>query len=368
MKKNIISGNGIDLIRLFKIIKFNISKIFLIGIISSIGGLIFSYGLEIKYKTSTTVIPQISSANKLENSGLESLANIAGFDINSSSSFNDIPPGLYPQIANSITFKKLLLESKIYLPTLDKNVTYKDYLINYYNPGLINKILKKIYSYTIDLPFIIKKSLYNNKELSNVNTNDKYESLSDEEIEIIDLIDKQVNIELFKREGYIEISTIIDDPLVSSNLTQNLFEILEDQIINFKINKSKEELKYLNEREKILKEEFSKLQIKLANFKDNNRVLKSNISQVELKNIEDEYQLTFNVYKQILSKIENQKLEIERNTPIFTIIKPILVPYLKEYPKRKNLIIYFFITSVIISISYFSLYDYLLDIISKLNI
>ena len=57
----------------------------------------------------------------------------------------------------------------------------------------------------------------------------------------------------------------------------------------------------------------------------NQSLIGSKISY-ELKNLENEYNLSFNVYSNIAQKVENQKIEVKKNTPIFTTIKQIYIP------------------------------------------
>ena len=100
------------------------------------------------------------------------------------------------------------------------------------------------------------------------------------------------------------------------------------------------------------KVEFNKIQNKLSAFRDKNINL-STEKLNELNNLQSEYNLIFNIYSELLLKYENKKLEIKRNTPIFTTLEPITIPNERSYPNKVKLTIFItFIFSILFTIIY----------------
>ena len=114
------------------------------------------------------------------------------------------------------------------------------------------------------------------------------------------------------------------------------------QIIDFKIQKSKEQLNYIKERYDEVEKKFVDVQLKLAKFEDKNKFVNTAMSKIELQTIQDEYNLIYNVYVELAKQLEAQYLQVTEDTPVFTIIKPVFVPIEKSKPKR--LFIVFFTT------------------------
>ena len=64
---------------------------------------------------------------------------------------------------------------------------------------------------------------------------------------------------------------------------------------------------------------------------------------------------------------EKTAIEVKKNTPIFTIIKPVVIPNDKSEPKRALIIIIFTILGTMISSVYLLIKDYFLEIWRLIN-
>ena len=111
----------------------------------------------------------------------------------------------------------------------------------------------------------------------------------------------------------------------AANVLSKVKMILQEKIISINIDKLIDEKIYI---ESLLNEkiEFNKIQNKLSAFRDKNINLSTEKIKNELNNLQSEYNLIFNIYSELLLKYENKKLEIKRNTPIFTELEPITIP------------------------------------------
>lgn len=342
INKNIYnnSEDEIDLLILFKTIWEGKKKVIRFIVIFGVIGLFIAVFSEKEYTASTTVIPQISGSKV--GGGLGGLAAMAGINLGRGNN-ESIPPSLYPQIVESVPFKKELLKVPLNFSYLKKEVTYKEYYGEYRKINVL-AIMKE---YTIGLPGKII-SLFKNKS---INVDKVVEGaiykVSKEENMLFKQLGKQLVIENNNEDGFIEISCSMPEALPASQMTKKIQELLQKSITDFKIRKTKDEFEFIEERYNELKIDFEKKQVALASFRDRNKGLITSRSQSRIEKLQSEYNLAYSIYSELAKQLETQKIKLKENTPVFTIIKPVSVPVDKSKPKRVLIIIVWLFLGVI---------------------
>ena len=89
--------------------------------------------------------------------------------------------------------------------------------------------------------------------------------------------------------------------------------------------------------EKVLKESRSayyKAQQAYAAFEDGNKNIISASYRTEQERLRNEMTLTFNVYNTLAQKLEQDKLRVQEQTPVYTIIEPATVPLKASSPQK----------------------------------
>ena len=104
MKNN---NDEIDLVELLKTAWYGRKQIIIISFIFVLIGVTAALLSPIVYSSSTTFIN--SQTESSSSSGLSGVASLVGINIGSMSSGSEIPPLMYPQIAESVQFKSCLL-------------------------------------------------------------------------------------------------------------------------------------------------------------------------------------------------------------------------------------------------------------------
>ena len=98
--------------------------------------------------------------------------------------------------------------------------------------------------------------------------------------------------------------------------------------------------------------EFDLLQKKLAEFKDSNKNISTARFMSELQKLESEYQLQQNILTTLASEYNNNKIKLNKDTPIFSVIDEVSVPNLRSEPKRGQLVIIFVFLGLVISVGF----------------
>ena len=140
---------GIDIVALVKGLWSGRKTIIIVTAVFIALGLLAALTMKRTYTVNTVMVPQMNSRS---NSSLGSLAALAGFDIGlSNMSGGDISPLVYPQIVNSITFRRELIYTPFHFAKADTAVTMYTYAKEYSKPTVMGTIKK----YTIGLPGVI---------------------------------------------------------------------------------------------------------------------------------------------------------------------------------------------------------------------
>ena len=353
--------DSIDIIAILKTV-WNGRKLVLKSIATFfIVGCIVALLSPVIYTSETTFVPQtsddqMSSAPK----GLGSLAGLVGIDLNSAGSSSDsyLSPLLYSKIADSEEFSiNLLNEQLINLEA--ETLTIKDYLSK--DAGGFN-LIGFIKKYTIGL------FSSNSPEETSLNPAlSAYNFISVEDFKMISGLRQKFSIELNEKEGYIKVIANDEDAFISTQLVSLVTKNLQSRIIALRTNKIKERLDYSKEQYDDKRSEFETLQNKVAKFKDSNKNISTAMFLSELEKLQSEYTLQENILMTLASEYNNNKIKLNKDTPIFSVIDEVFVPNLRSAPKRSLIVIIWIFLGFVLAVGYLLVKKPLIELISELK-
>ena len=354
--------DSIDIIALLQSIWTGKKLILKTVLVFMILGLFIAVFSQNEYTASTTIVPQSSSEKP--GGSIGGLAALAGINLGSVGQQSSISPTLYPQILTNISFQKELLETLITIEGQDKKITYKEYYTNVYSPSVLSSIKK----YTIGLPGVLI-GLLKSDEISKEESknNDSLPQITEDDKKLIELLLEQLSMEVNDKDGYIGLSTTMPEARAAAELTQKAQELLEQYVIDFKIEKSSSELDFIKNRYQEKEQEFQKIQQKLAVYTDRNQNVNSARAKMELMLLQSEYDLAYGVYSELAKQLETQELKVKEDTPIFTILQPVFVPLEKTGPNRALILIIYTFLGFVLSIGYILAIEPIQNIIKEIR-
>ena len=355
-----VSEDEIDLIELLKKVYLEKKFILKTSILAALFGVVYALFQPNEFTSSTTFIPQLSKGVKTGGSSLGGLASLAGINLGGMESSSEFPPSLYPQVVNGIPFKIDLLSSTINLN--DEKILVKEYFSNQGGSSL--NILGTIKKYTIGLPSLVLGS-FNSKKV--ITTKSEIYSISQEDNELFDVISNALSLSINDKEGFITISFIDNDKNIAAQITQIAQTLLQEKIIEFKNQSSKEMLDFATKQYDEKKNSYEKLQDKRAIFVDKNINISSSLFQNKLSRIESEVNISASIVQQLASQVEQAKLQVNKDTPVFTTIQPVTIPFERSAPKRSQIVIVFGFLGIVVSVGYVLVKEPLKEIIQKIK-
>ena len=338
------SEDEIDLIELFKKVYNEKKLIFKVTLFAFIFGVVFSLFQPDEFTSSTTFIPQLSSGVKTGGSSLGGLASLAGINIGSMENSSEFPPSLYPQVVNGTPFKLDLLSSTIDFN--DKEIFIKDY----FNKKSSFDILGTIKKYTIGLPSLLISSVKNHDEF--VTNKSEIYSVTIEDQGLFGVISGALFLNINDKEGFITISFTDSNKNIAAQITQIAQTLLQKKIIEFKNKSSKEMLDFAIKQYEEKKTSYEKLQDERAIFVDKNINISSSLFQNKLSRIESEVNISKSIVQQLASQVEQAKIQVNKDTPVFTTIQPVTIPFSRSAPKRSLIVLIFGFLGIVVSVGY----------------
>jgi LPS O-antigen subunit length determinant protein (WzzB/FepE family) len=341
------SYEKIDLLAIAKTIWIKRRIIALVVFLFILLGVCFAILTPREYTANSIFIPQTAESGKTVG-GFGDLATLAGINLSGAAASMEIPPTLYPKLASSASFKLKMLETPITIGEAKTETTYQAYYEEYYKPGLLSQIKK----YTIGLPGVII-GIFRSPQSEVVSEEGDEEvilTLTPAQVAHFKRLDSQVSIAFNAKEGFVQLSVTMPEPLAAAQMAKYAEELLQKAVIDYRIQNAREQLKFTEERYQEKKEEFEAIQGRLANFRDRNQNISSAVALNRIQQLEAEYNLAFSVYTELAKQVEQSKLRVSKDTPIFSVIQPVTVPSEKSSPNLRLILIVFTMLGIVLAL------------------
>jgi uncharacterized protein involved in exopolysaccharide biosynthesis len=267
--------------------------------------LTFTYVQFIKkplYSSSATILLPDSNSGSL-GGGLAGLASQFGVNIPSSLGADLSSPVLFPELIRSRTFSEKLLDKTFFIDKYQKELSLIE-ILNYevqVNPG--------------DKERLIANSMEQiNGGILSFNTSNTF--------------------------SYITIKAF--EPVFAKELADLVISELNSLNKEFKSKKTREKTIFISNRIKAVNEDLKNSEMKLKNFKEQNRQISSPALQLEQGRLELDFEVQKEIYTTLKQQLELAKIEIVQNESILQILDR---PQIPLGPSNKNLK-----TSIILSL------------------
>ena len=343
-----VEEDQIDVIALLKTIWQNKSIVVKTTVAFLLIGIVVALMSPAKYEASSTFIP---AGTKMESSSLGSLAALAGVNLGSVGSGSEISTSLYPIIVSSTPFKQELLSQKI--TVANDSVTLKEYLLQ--KPkGVLSKITNVFSSAAAEVG-------------QHQNMGATIVEVSKQIKELFDYLDEILALQVNEKEGYITLTVTEADASITAQIAEHARGILQRRIIDYKTENSLVFYNYIKEQFLLKKEEFNAVQKELAVFKDRNNSIVNEQFQIKLQRLESEFNLINSVYSELAKQTEQAKLQLSKDTPVFSIIEPVVVPNQKSAPNKKLIVVIWGFLGVVLSLGFVLAREPLIEIVNAIS-
>ena len=316
-------NDEIDLTVLLKTVFLARRFVLRITTLFAIIGVVVALVSPVRYTASSTFMPQLSQGST--SSSLGGLASLAGINLSAvmGGQPQEISPSLYPQVTKSIPYRLSLLNQ----PVGPNNISMRAYIIENVSESSVFSTIKK---YTIGLP----RLLFSRSDDDDVNRESSLLTISEEDRDLFAYLEGVLTIEVDEKEGLVSLHAELDNRLVAARLAQAATDLLQRNVIAFKSQSARNNLDFIERQFESKRLEFEQIQDSIAIFKDQNLNITSTLYQNQLTRLESQFSVTSSVFQELAGQVEQAKIQVNKDTPIFTIIEPVSVPLERTKPKR----------------------------------
>jgi hypothetical protein len=360
-EKNLQAEDQIDIIALLSKLwnrkKWIFRTVCLFGII----GVVVALSTPNQYTASAMFTPNSSSSSSTGSSSLKGLASLAGINIGGmSQGRKQVSPMLYGKILESAIFKQQLLDTPL------KNVAGFPTLRAYFMDST-SSVLGTVKEYTIGLPSKIIGLFKGEASAQSLESLEGITSVTEEDSEYFKAIDDILTLSINDKDGFLEIIAKSKNPHVAAQVAKNGELLLQQQIIAIKTKSSLELLQYLKEQYADKKVLLNEAQDRLSRFKDRNLNISTNRFSNNQTRLESELQTATAVFQNVVTQLEQVKLQVTKDTPVFSILKPVVFPNEKSGPKRSLIVAVWLFLGAVVSIGFILAKDPVLEMVQKIT-
>jgi uncharacterized protein involved in exopolysaccharide biosynthesis len=330
----------IDISKILKVIGKNKWIILVVTILFSGLGVFIAINTPNEYVSQVQILPELESKDAAGGlSKFKSLAGLAGVDLSSLSSSEAVRPDLYPNILQSTPFLMDVMALKIYTYKYKQTLAISRFLAENNKRELATKIFGESDEKDKDAILINPKDI----PLETIRLDKKQD-------ELIKDLQKRIGATLDKKSGVINISVKMQDPVVAATLVKYSQDYLTQYVAKYRTEKTQKDISFLNERLSEAKRRYDNALYAYSSYQDRNKSLFLNIAKDEGKKLQYEVDLSYNLYAELAKQLEEAKIKVHRETPIFKVLEPAQIPVKKSEPKRSVMVIGFAFLGLILSL------------------
>ncbi|MGM0589749.1 MAG: GNVR domain-containing protein [Bacteroidota bacterium] len=337
----------------------NVVKIMLIPVLL---GLMVAFLSGEEYQSQASLMPEYNTNSSGGSAGklLQQYGGLLGMSGGTySSNSNAIRVELYPQIMSSFPIQLQLLDQKIYFTEYDTTVTVRQFFEQVYEPSVLDWTL----FYLTNAPTIVNQWWRSADSLGTIIEqptpfDSEIVSLTPTEKVLVEQLQVRVTASLDTESGVVTVNSQMPDPYAAAAVGEAALALLKEYLKAYRTEKNRNDLEYTEEQVQKAEKRFHEAQNALANFRDENVGLTTAKSQVELERLQSEFDLAFNLYQSLSQQLQQVRLKLQEQTPLFKTLQPFQVPLERSSPRRGLILVLSVFLGLMLGGGYYGLQFY----------
>ena len=342
--KNIISGEDISIQELFKplyVLKGRLKWLLLYlsfpVIIFGILGYIAKNTSPKEYEAKCVLLTEQATASQAQGS-LMALAMLTGGTGAAGNNASSDGSDLYQLILSNRPFLIELSQKPIYLPDQNKSITLGRYFKKELPTDAVTAFIKSVQTFPSRI-FGSKATHATDEDSTDILTKAKtamdsanasfsttvyVSELNNNQKTIIGILASR--IKLTQVGKLITLTVKMPEARLSAEVTKAVLNLLIEYATRFKVGKQLENVRFLEQRTAEAVVKYKGSQQRVASFKDNNYNVIFESVQTKGKELENDFVLYSGIYNQLIGQLEQAKIQLKKDTPLFTVVEPVYIP------------------------------------------
>jgi len=257
-----------------------------------------------------------------------SLAALRGLGLNLGESQSGLTIAAYPNVLESHEVHSILLEEAFSLASGER-VTFLAYVQNKVPSSLSGRLRRMFRS--------------DREQCGAERANPVVDTLSVaytcEQQKAMESMSEMIRVDADAETGLMTLSVIAQDPVLAASLAGRLVEELQTRVQSLLTQKAREDHEFIRERTVGAEADLRSARALLARFEDRNRGLTSAQLLAERDRLRDEVNFATDVFSQYQSELKQAEIEVQRASPVITVLDRPVVPLLPTRPRRKVIVL-----------------------------
>ena len=326
-------GSSIDFMKIFKdLLKYKKLYLKVLGV-AAVVAVIYTLSLPNYYKVTVKLSPELNS--RRSSNSLSSMASMFGINLSGAAgnTTEALFPTLYPDLMNSVTFHSSLFSIKIHRDKDDKMMTYYDYLLN--------EQKSPWWSQAIGATKGAIFSLFTSEKKKQEETEVNPFRLTKKQTAIVKSMKKRIVCDVDKKTMVITIDVVDQDPLIAATMADSVQQHLQDFITDYRTKKARVDLEFSKKAYAKAQKRYEEARRRYANYADANMRIFLESYRTEQMRLNQELQIQQQVYTQASAQLQQAEMDVQKETPAFTVLEPATVPIRKAGPARAKMCLIF---------------------------
>lgn len=242
-----------------------------------------------------------------------------------------LPPSIYPDIIESADFLLGVINHEVYFEKLDRRVTPLVYFNEYYDPPLTQKATGLLVDYTIRLPVTLYRGFRNlfrsDEELlvpASTFTDARFLVLNRKQRSAISEVRNR--IEIVMSGSLVTFNTRMPDRQASAELNHYVIERIQEFVIDYRIGNYRQNLEFIERQTEEARQRYEEAQLELARFSDRNVSITTAVARTQQEDLLNRRNITYNVYNTLAQELEQSRIRLQEETPIFNVLQKPSLP------------------------------------------
>lgn len=328
---------NINIAEVIKLLYADRKKVCIYAFVAGVIGVALAFGTPKIYKSTVILAPEESGAGF--SGSISSLASMVGMNMKIGQTGDALYPEIYPDLMNSTDFLVGLFPIKVTKDKTGDTFTYQDYIQNH------QKLAVSDYPKALIVNLIEK---FKEEETSGPGHKVDPFRLTKKEDEVAKSIKGKLDCAVDKKTNVITITVTDQDPLIAATVADSVQSHLQEAITDYRTKKARIDLEYMNELFAEARKQYDKARQVYASFADANQEILLQSYQSKVDDLENDMQLKFNIYQQVVEQRQLAQAKVQERTPAFTIVQRATVPIKhSSRPKIVTLAIWMFLGFIV---------------------
>lgn len=328
---------NISLVDVIKILGADKRKLFIYSVVAGVIGVALAFATPHTYKSTVMLAPEES--NKGFSGSISSLASMVGMNMKVGQTGDALYPEIYPDLMESTDFVVGLFPITVTKDKTGEKFTYFDYLQNHQKMAFY-EWPKALLTMAID-------KLVEEPEPGPGHKVDPFR-LTKNEFGIVKSIKGNMSCSVDKKTSVITITLKDQDPLIAATMVDTIKQHLQKSITEYRTKKAKVDLEYMKKLYAETKSDYDRARQRYATYADANMDAELQAVKSKMDDLENEMQLKYNIYQQVVEQLQLAKAKVQESTPAFTVMQNATIPVKHaDRPKFAILIVWMILGFII---------------------